>query len=120
MYSKLISACFIDQVKLQLHDAIYRLRFYSKLLIHILSLSNLDNNIAPIQKNRGDKSHHVIVAQVLLSPTIICNLQGDKLHLKLKSLSISQKVCKIFKPENLSNSDKMFTRSIVIIIIFPH
>ena len=49
-------------LKLQLHDAIYRLRFYSNLLIHILSLSNLHNNVAPIQKNRNDKSHRVIVA----------------------------------------------------------
>ena len=49
-------------VKLQLHDVIYRLRFYSNLLIHILSLSNLYNNIAPIQKNRGDISHRVIEA----------------------------------------------------------
>ena len=48
--------------KLQLHDAIYRLRFYSKSLIHILSLSNSHNNVASIQKNRGDKSHRVIVA----------------------------------------------------------
>ena len=49
-------------LKLQLHDAIYRLRFYSNSLIHILSLSNLHNNVALIQKNRGDKSHRVIVA----------------------------------------------------------
>ena len=49
-------------LKLQLHDAIYRLRFYSKSLIHILSLSNSHNNVASIQKNRGDKSHRVIVA----------------------------------------------------------
>ena len=50
-------------LKLQLQDAIYRLRFYSKLLhIHILSLSNLHNNVAPIQKKRDDKSHRVIVA----------------------------------------------------------
>ena len=48
--------------KLQLHDAIYRLRFYSNLLIHILSLSNVHNNVAPIQKNQDDKSHRVIVA----------------------------------------------------------
>ena len=46
--------------KLQLQDAIYRLRFYSKSLI--LSLSNSHNNIASIQKNRGDKSHRAIVA----------------------------------------------------------
>ena len=32
--------------KLQLHDAIYRLRFYSNSLIHILSLSNSHNNVA--------------------------------------------------------------------------
>ena len=50
------------QVKLQLHGAIYRLRFYSNSLIHILSLSNSHNNVASIQKNRGDKSHRVIVA----------------------------------------------------------
>ena len=48
--------------KLQLHDAIYRLRFYSNSLIHILSLSNSHNNVVSIQKNRGDKSHRVIVA----------------------------------------------------------
>ena len=52
----------IRKVKLQLHDAIYRLRFYSNSLIHILSVSNLHNNVASIQKNRGDKSHRVIVA----------------------------------------------------------
>ena len=50
------------EFKLQLHDAIYRPRFYSKSLIHILSLSNSHNNVASIQKNRGDKSHRVIVA----------------------------------------------------------
>ena len=49
-------------LKLQLHDAIYRLRSYSNSLIHILSLSNSYNNVASIQKNWGDKSHHVIVA----------------------------------------------------------
>ena len=49
-------------LKLQLHDVIYRLRFYSNSLIHILSLSNSHNNVASIQKNRGDKSHRVIVA----------------------------------------------------------
>ena len=49
-------------VKPQLQDAIYRLRFFSNSLIHILSLPNLDSNVASIQKNRGDKSHRVIVA----------------------------------------------------------
>ena len=49
-------------IKLQLHDAIYRLRFYSNSLTHILSLSNSHNDVASIQKNRGDKSHRVIVA----------------------------------------------------------
>ena len=48
-------------VKLQLHDAIYRLRFYSNSLIHVLSLSNWHYNVASIQKNRGDKSYRVIV-----------------------------------------------------------
>ena len=48
--------------KLQLHYAIYRLRFYSNSVDHILSLSNSYNNVASIQKNQGDKSHRVIVA----------------------------------------------------------
>ena len=48
--------------KLQLHDAIYRLQFFSNSLTHILSLSNSHSNVASIQKNRGDKSHRVIVA----------------------------------------------------------
>ena len=48
--------------KLQLHDAIYRLRFYSHSLIHILSLSKSHNNVASSQKNRADKLHRVIVA----------------------------------------------------------
>ena len=51
-----------NRIKLQLHNAISRLRFYSNSLIHILSLSNSHNNVASVQKNRGDKSHHVIVA----------------------------------------------------------
>ena len=49
-------------VNIRLHDAIDRLRFYSNSLIRILSLSNSHNNVASIQKNRGDKSHLVIVA----------------------------------------------------------
>ena len=49
-------------VKLQSHDAIYWLRFYSSSLIHILSLSNSHNNVASIQTNWGDKSHRVIIA----------------------------------------------------------
>ena len=48
--------------KLQLHDEIYQLRFYSNSLIHILSFSNSHNNVESIRKNRGDKSHRVIVA----------------------------------------------------------
>ena len=53
---------FVNLLKLQLHSAIYWLRFYSNLFTHILSLSNSHNNVASIQKNRGDKSHCVIVA----------------------------------------------------------
>ena len=34
---------------------------------HILLLSNLHNNVAPIQKNQGDKLHHVIVALIALA-----------------------------------------------------
>ena len=47
-------------LKLRLHDAI--LRFYPSSLIHILLLSNSHNNVASIQKNWGNKSHHVIKA----------------------------------------------------------
>ena len=53
-------------LKLLLHDAIYRLRFFSNSLIYILQLSNTHNNVATIQKNRGDKSHRVVVAWRLL------------------------------------------------------
>ena len=52
----------VGGVKQLLHHAIYRLRFYSTSLIHILSLSNSHNNVASLQKNRGDKSHRAIVA----------------------------------------------------------
>ena len=55
------------EIKLQLHNAIYRLRFYSNSLIHILSLSTSHNNVASTQKNRGDKSHRVIVALQILT-----------------------------------------------------
>ena len=51
-----------QKLKLQLHDAIHRLRFFSNSLIHILSLSNSHNSVASIQKNLGDKSYLVIVA----------------------------------------------------------
>ena len=67
-------------IKLQLHDAIYRLRFCSNSLIHILSLSNSHNNVALIQKNRGDKSHRVIVA---LTINKVLQMQAD---LKSKAL----------------------------------
>ena len=45
----------VINLMLQLHDTIYRLRFYSKSLIHIVSLSNSHKNIASIQKNQGEK-----------------------------------------------------------------
>ena len=45
---------FETYFKLQLHDAIYQLRFYSNSLIHILSLSISNNNVASLQKNRGE------------------------------------------------------------------
>ena len=62
-HNSITATCSIQEdLKLQLHYAIYRLRFYSNSLIHILSLSNSHNNAAWIQKNRGDKSHRVIVA----------------------------------------------------------
>ena len=56
----------IPDLNLQLHDAIYRLRFYSNSLTHILSFSNSHSSVVSIQKNRGDKSHRVIVALLYL------------------------------------------------------
>ena len=72
-------------VKLRLHDAIYRLRFYSDSLIHILS--NSHNNVASIQKNRGDKSHRLIIALQGLTRLICMELPREyKLHLSPKKL----------------------------------
>ena len=56
-----------NTLKLQLHDAIHRLRFYSNSLTHILSLSISHNDVASIQKNRGNKSHRVTVALPYMS-----------------------------------------------------
>ena len=70
----------MEVFKLQLHDAIHRLRFYSNSLIHILSLSNPHNNLASIKKNRGDKSHRVIVAldrQLGMEPLVIDWAKGE-------------------------------------------
>ena len=41
------------RLKLQLHDVIYRLLFYSNSLIRIISVSNSHNNIASLQKNHN-------------------------------------------------------------------
>ena len=65
--SKLVIVVVVTGFKLQLHNAIYWLRFYSNSLTDILLLSNLHKNVASIQKNRGDKSHLVIVALSLVS-----------------------------------------------------
>ena len=70
-YCKFVSD--VKCIKLQLHVAIYRLRFYSNSLIHMLWLSNSHSNVASLQKNRGDKSHHVIVA-LILSPCKPCKI----------------------------------------------
>ena len=78
-------------LKLQLHDAIYRLRFYSNSLIHILSLSNSHNNVASIQKNRGDKSYRVIVA--LYELTSHCTLKrqfSPKVAHKVRNRKLQQ------------------------------
>ena len=89
--------------KLQLHDAIYRLRFYSNSLIHILSLSNLHNSVTSIQKNRGDKSHRVIVAldrqSLLFSVTFRPRMEfsecAESSYLKSVAISkdLSQPLC---------------------------
>ena len=61
-FTNYFNICPANLLKLQLHDAIYRLRFYSNSLTHFLLLSNSHNDTASIQKNRGNKSHRVIVA----------------------------------------------------------
>ena len=56
--------------KLRLHDTLYRLRFYSNSLIHILSLSNLHSNVASMQKTQDDTSHPVIVIALAKLPVV--------------------------------------------------
>ena len=46
-------------------------------LIHIVLLSNSHSNVASIQKNRGDKSHRVIVALQLLPATCITSYKKN-------------------------------------------
>ena len=57
---------FLDEgkmsVRLGLHDAICRPRFYSILLIRITSPSNSNNDLVLIQKNHSDKSYRVTLA----------------------------------------------------------
>ena len=81
-------------VKLQLHDAIYRLRFYSNSLIHILLLSNSHNNVASMQKNPGDKSHRVIAA------LYVKEILVDNKHLKqppsLRKSQFRNSICNVF------------------------
>ena len=77
-----------SKLKLQLHDAFYRLRFCSNSLTHILSLSNSHNNVASLQKNRGDKSHRVIVALirfVSLPHSVTCNRDKSSMLQRNKS-----------------------------------
>ena len=66
----------VPLLKVRLHDAIYRQRFYSNLLIHISSLSNLHNNVVSILNNCGDKSHRLIVAlpKTYLFPHLLTDL----------------------------------------------
>ena len=71
--------------ELRLQDAIYRLRFYTNSLIHILSLSNSHNNGASIQKNRGDKSHRVIVAVLRLRLEGINAVRSNSDHIHSKT-----------------------------------
>ena len=78
------------QVKLQLHDAIYRLRFYSNSLTHILLLSSSHNNVASIQKNRGDKSHRVIVALDLWANSVlVAAYHGSAIRMEHFALSVN-------------------------------
>ena len=65
------------KIRLQLHYAIYRLRFYSELLIRVYMLSISYNDISWIQKNRPDKSHCLEPALERVQPQIsiisLCN-----------------------------------------------
>ena len=50
-------------VKLQLHDAMYSAAILFKLVgSYLIAFKYSLNDVASTQKNRGDKSHHVIVA----------------------------------------------------------
>ena len=80
-------------LELRLHDAIYRPQFYSNSLIHILLLSTLHNNVALIQKNRGDKSHRVIVA--LDRHTALLLLLFGNVKSTTSLSSVSPRLCKI-------------------------
>ena len=42
-------------LKLRLEDAIYQLRFYSNSLIHVLSLSNSNNNVYTIITKESER-----------------------------------------------------------------
>ena len=54
--------CISQATITRLHDAIDWIGFYPSSLIHILTLSDLHNNVASTQKNRDDKLYRVIVA----------------------------------------------------------
>ena len=54
-----------NALELQLHDAIYRLRFCSNSLIHVLSLSNSDNNVrGPLSNIRSSYWGHIEIIMV--------------------------------------------------------
>ena len=55
-------------MSLQFTRCDYHLRFFSNLLIQIVSLSNSHNNVTSSQKNRDDKSLRVTVALIMSLP----------------------------------------------------
>ena len=64
--------------KARIIRAIYRLRFYLNLFIHISSLRNLHNDLALIQKNQPDKSPRVsLVFNESLSIEYITNIANQ-------------------------------------------
>ena len=92
--------------KLQLHDAIYRLQFYSNSLIHILSLPNSHNNAASIQKNWDNKSHRVIVA--LVYKTNVFHVIDEWLNKISLVLEISKRsLAEIFPAFSMSDHDRL-------------
>ena len=71
-------------------------------MIHILSLSNSHNNVASIQKNRGDKSHRVIVAlhnDALKEPRVVFHKAVDERKVVYDGRFTEEQIIKFLQSE---------------------